>query len=252
MSRNLKLSFVFSFLGILAGISIIPAQIEMASLLYHEEIDLPYPLPVVLLIGGIQFGIITFVLSLAGITLAQKVNLRSPLLTGRINLSTKGIVISIAGSLIGMLTVLILEKLIFIPMIPELSQMDSLTWWKGLLAGVIYGGIFEEIAVRLFLMTLIVWLLAKLTNKHRENIPQSHYWMAIIVSSLLFGLGHLAMTNTVFGYLSPMIVTRALVTNGILGLFFGYLYWKKGIEYAMLSHMTAHLLLYGVVVPLFG
>jgi hypothetical protein len=40
-----------------------------------------------------------------------------------------------------------------------------------------------------------------------------------------------------------MLVVRALVLNGIAGIIFGYLYWKHGLEAAMIGHMSAHLVM---------
>jgi hypothetical protein len=36
---------------------------------------------------------------------------------------------------------------------------------------------------------------------------------------------------------------RALVLNGIAGIAYGYLYWKRGLEAAMLAHMSTHLIM---------
>ncbi len=45
-------------------------------------------------------------------------------------------------------------------------------------------------------------------------------------------------------------VTRASVLNGIPGLAFGWLYWKRGLESAMVAHFSADILLH-VIWPLF-
>jgi membrane protease YdiL (CAAX protease family) len=37
------------------------------------------------------------------------------------------------------------------------------------------------------------------------------------------------------------------VLNGLLGLAFGYLYWTRGLESAMLSHFSADLLLHVIL-----
>jgi membrane protease YdiL (CAAX protease family) len=34
-----------------------------------------------------------------------------------------------------------------------------------------------------------------------------------------------------------------IVANSLFGLIAGYLYWKRGLESAMLAHMLAHVLL---------
>ena len=43
--------------------------------------------------------------------------------------------------------------------------------------------------------------------------------------------------------LTPLLVVRALVLNGVAGVAFGYLYWRQGLEAAMLGHISAHLVM---------
>ena len=74
-------------------------------------------------------------------------------------------------------------------------------------------------------------------------------WFAIVLSAVLFGLGHLPVTASLVA-LTPLIVTRAIVLNGIGGIAFGWLYWRKGLESAMIAHFSTDIILY-VVLPLF-
>jgi hypothetical protein len=41
--------------------------------------------------------------------------------------------------------------------------------------------------------------------------------------------------------LTPGLIVRALLLNGVAGIAFGYLYWRQGSEAAMVGHMAAHL-----------
>ncbi|MFD1066613.1 CPBP family glutamic-type intramembrane protease [Oceanobacillus locisalsi] len=113
-----------------------------------------------------------------------------------------------------------------------------------------YGGITEEIMLRLFGMTLIVWLLAWITKKQKGDIPNSFYYIAIFLTAILFGLGHLPAAAQVFDGLSAVIVIRTLVLNGLLGLWFGYLYWKEGLEYTIIAHISADIFLLVLMVPI--
>src|SRR5699024_12263000 len=109
---------------------------------------------------------------------------------------------------------------------------------SGLLAS-IYGGITEETMVRLFGMTLVVWLLAWITKKEKDNIPKSFYYIAIFLPAILFGMGHLPAAAQAFGELCAVVVIRTLVINSIVGWWCGYLYWKRGCEYAVSAHISA-------------
>ncbi len=57
----------------------------------------------------------------------------------------------------------------------------------GLSGRLLYGGLVEEILTRWGLMTLIVWLGALAIEPPTPSV----YWAAIVISGLLFGLGHL-------------------------------------------------------------
>jgi membrane protease YdiL (CAAX protease family) len=137
------------------------------------------------------------------------------------------------------------EALFFLRHLPEaIRQVFEIALWKRLLAGVLYGGITEELLTRLFLVSTLAWLLGKWLRNATGTPSAFAFWAAIVLAALIFGLGHLPMTAAV-APLSEMLVTRALVLNGIAGIAFGYLYWRHGLEAAMLGHASAHFVLQG-------
>jgi membrane protease YdiL (CAAX protease family) len=98
----------------------------------------------------------------------------------------------------------------------------------------------EELQLRLFLMTLLVWMFGAFGRRR----PQAGgYWIAIVIAALLFGAGHLPAASTLWG-LSEIVVFRTIVLNAIAGLAFGWLYWQRGIEMAMLGHFSADIVLH--------
>lgn len=116
--------------------------------------------------------------------------------------------------------------------------------WHGFLAS-FYGGIVEEVELRLFLMTLLVWIIAKV----RDKAPTAGlYWCAILGAALLFGAGHLPAAAQIWP-LQAIVVVRVLLLNALAGVVFGWLYWKRGIEVAMLAHFAADIVLH-VLAPL--
>ncbi|WP_422877877.1 hypothetical protein [Ktedonosporobacter rubrisoli] len=44
--------------------------------------------------------------------------------------------------------------------------------------------------------------------------------------------------------LTPILIVRAILLNGIVGVAFGYLFWQYGLEAAMLVHFTADIVLH--------
>ncbi|HAV76511.1 MAG TPA: CPBP family intramembrane metalloprotease, partial [Anaerolineae bacterium] len=123
-----------------------------------------------------------------------------------------------------------------------LAQVANPAAWKGFLAS-FYGGIGEEIQLRLLVMSLIAWL-GSFISKTEEGKPTSSvFWIANILAAILFGLGHLPATATILP-LTPLVITRAILLNGVGGVIFGWLYWKRGLETAMIAHFSADIVLH--------
>lgn len=244
---RIKLVLLFTILNTIGIFAIIPYEI---TLMGDQSVPGDIPTSLIVIINSTFQVLYMFVLILVGLRLQNRTGLNAPLLNGivypktRVHISKKWLINSIVGALIGSVIIILLDLFVFSPLIgAPMDQLPSPNWWQGLLAS-LYGGFTEEIMLRLFGMTFIVWLLAWITKKEKDNIPNSFYYVAIFLVAIIFGLGHLPATIQVFGDLSTIIVIRALVLNGLLGLWFGYLYWRKGLEYAMIAHMSADIFLH--------
>ena len=110
-----------------------------------------------------------------------------------------------------------------------------------IIGGLLVGGIIEEVMMRLFFMSLIIFIVSKLFYKNKKEIPILVYIIANILSALLFAASHLPSTATMTS-LTPVIIFRCFLFNGGLGLAFGYLYRKYSIFYAMIAHGMGHLI----------
>ena len=110
-----------------------------------------------------------------------------------------------------------------------------------IVGAILYGGVIEEIMMRLFFMTLVVFVLWKLFAKKEEKPTTAILIVANVIAALVFGIGHLPATLDVLGS-SPMILARCILMNGAFGLLFGYLYRKYGLRYAMLAHAGCHII----------
>ena len=110
-----------------------------------------------------------------------------------------------------------------------------------IIASITYGAVIEEVMLRLFIMSLIAFILHKIFEKTKQDTSTSILIIANIISSMLFAAGHLPATEMLMG-LSPMIVFRCFLLNGGLGLLFGRLYRKYGIYYAMIAHGGCHII----------
>jgi hypothetical protein len=121
-------------------------------------------------------------------------------------------------------------------------------WWASFL-GSIGAGINEEIWLRLGIMTFFVWLGTKLT--FQKSPGAAVIWIGNLLACLIFGALHLPQVARVTGHLSTQLVTFALVGNGVPGLMFGWLFWRKGLIAAMVCHAMTDIVM-KVVLPLFG
>lgn len=254
---NWKVFFILWIAAILATIAVMPYVLELQSSALSA---LELSLPALIALQTIQNTVLLAIMIFLGMLLASRVGLGTPIL----DVATRGepvanriraiLPLSIMIGVIGSVLIIGLEILIFQPaMMSELGdaaaaldlQNAQPAAWKGFLAS-FYGGIAEEIQLRLFVMSLLVWL-GRFFSKTAEGKPTSGvFWAAAILAAVLFGLGHLPATATLIP-LTPLVITRAIVLNGLLGVAFGWLYWKRGLEAAILSHFTADIVLHVIL-----
>lgn len=110
----------------------------------------------------------------------------------------------------------------------------------------LYGGLSEEIIVRWGLMSFVVWIVWRSSGRPRR-VPDSAYWGGAAVSTLVFAIAHLPLFYALVA--SPPVWIIAMVTgaNVLAGVGFAYLFWRWGLEAAMLSHGLSHLI--AIAVP---
>ncbi len=103
----------------------------------------------------------------------------------------------------------------------------------------LYGGLTEEILIRWGLMTLLVWLQWRLFQKGQGRPKSPYVVAAICISAILFGVGHLPIAFLLAGELTMPLVAYVITANSVFGIFAGFLYWKRGLESAMIAHVFA-------------
>lgn len=192
-------------------------------------------LPSVIVICAVQSAIFAGISALLGHTLAQKTGLLRPFTLRVLPVKRTLIAALVAGVLFS------LDYWTFGSAAPQIRESvpPGLTLW-GWLAGVLYGGVVEELLLRLMSMSLIAWLLWKLLWRNSAACPDPALIAANIIAALLFAAGHLPATSVAFGQLTPVLILRCFLLNGGFGLLFGQLYRKYGIQYSMLAHAGVH------------
>ncbi len=113
-----------------------------------------------------------------------------------------------------------------------------------LVVRLLYGGITEELLLRWGFMTVLVWLAWRFVQK-RQGAPRAAVvWTAILVSAVVFGLGHLPAAKFVVGYLDATIVAFITAGNSLFGILFGFLFWRYGLVSAIVAHALTHFVNY--------
>ena len=130
---------------------------------------------------GITFGLI---LAIFGIILSKKVNLWK-----EFKFSKEAIIVTAIITIITALALFPGDKLIFGPL--NSWVYDSYTvkpTIAKILGELLVGGIIEEVMLRLFMMSLIIFIFSKLFYKNKKSIPTWVYITANIISAFLFAL----------------------------------------------------------------
>ena len=96
-------------------------------------------------------------------------------------------------------------------------------------------------------MTFLVWAAWRLFQKGEGTPKAALVVAAIFVSALVFGMGHLPIASMLSGGLTLPIVIYVITANSIFGIVAGFLYWKKGLEAAIIAHIFAHVVLISAI-----
>lgn len=251
-----KIFLVLWLAGVWAVIALIPYSLALQGAATAGR-ALPIPLPVLLAISVAQNAVLLAIAIAAGLFFAYRSGLGLPILEGlfaheNVTGRTKAILLpSIVLGVLGSLAIIALDAFVFAPLLR--GQPGGLALnvnaaalnpaaWRGFLAS-FYGGIDEEIFLRLFVMSLFVFLGKFVSHTAAGRPTLAVLWIANLLAAVLFGLGHLPATAALVP-ITPLIVVRAIVLNGVVGVACGYLYFTRGLEAAMLSHFSADIVLH--------
>ncbi len=149
-----------------------------------------------------------------------------------------GVVVGV-GATIGLILLAIIYALSR-KSLPELrkrfeEEQDIPVWKRWVIAA--YSGILEEILFRLFLLSLIGWVVGFAWHTDDAHPAIGALWVSNAVAAIAFGVVHLPRWSTLTKPSLGLIIA-VLVMNGLAGLVFGYLFITEGIETAILAHFV--------------
>ena len=194
--------------------------------------------PILGLVTAVQSAGYGLVLGAIGIILGKKTGLWKD----ETAITKKPLMITIVISVIGGLALILPDILFF----GKYSQviMDSYAVKPTvpyMIAAVLYGGVIEEVMLRLFFLSGIAFMLHKFFDRKSPKPGTGILTAANVMAAILFATGHLPATAVMMG-ITPMILFRCFLLNGGFGLLFGWLYRKYGLRYAMLAHGGCHVI----------
>jgi len=213
--------------------------------------EIPTITPALRLLSLIQPAVIMSVAVLVGVLLASKVGLSSPVAEAAasggdpVSALRPQIIPGIVGGLAGGVSIVLIATALKPLLSPEvLARLGEFGNILPLPTRLLSGGIMEELLLRWGLMTLLVWVAWRLFQKGRGRPRTACFVGAILISSVLFAIGHLPLAFMLFPEPSFALIVFVIVGNSAFGLIGGYLYWKKGLESAMIAHALTHVVMF--------
>lgn len=239
----------FLGLGALALPGVLSIALLVPSALGRAVTTKPLPMSVAQLtfLSVVQAAVITGACILAGLFVAPRVGLRSAIvqrMRGEAAANTRleaGFAVGAALAL-----AMVAVDLSFASHYPaewDALQRASPPTLATALAGSLYGGIVEEIIFRWAIMSALMWGAWKIWRRDRPAPARGAIGAAIVLSAIVFALGHLPVSGALGVALSPLFWTRIIVANTLVGLALGWLFTRHALETAMVAHVTFHLVL---------
>jgi hypothetical protein len=111
------------------------------------------------------------------------------------------------------------------------ERMRTLAPMNGLVAS----PLVEEVAVRLFLMSVVVWLVFRLTK--RTTLA---FAIGLAASALVFALLHLGRPFPGDPALADYYRSTLVLKYTAAGLPLGWVFWRWGLPYSILCHVAAN------------
>jgi hypothetical protein len=252
--RLFLLLWVLGMAGVLSFLLVdLEALIAMVPLPDDQKTQMP-PWFVIKLASVAQPAILVTVAVLIGMCFAPKVGLRAPASEAFAErrailpeLRPQVLPGVVAGILSGV--AIVACWLLFRPFLDAEFVVRSEGFNKLMPAAVrfLYGGLTEEVLLRWGMMTFLAWLGGRLVSRDSERPPGVVFVAAIMISAFLFGILHLPIASLLSGGLTVPLTLFVVTANSIFGIVAGFLYWRRGLESAMIAHILAHVVLLSAV-----
>jgi hypothetical protein len=252
MSFRIRLFTILWLAGLTGILSLLLVDLNalIAILPVPAGAEIPTITPALKLLSLVQPAIILSAAVLVGVALAPRLGLTAPVAEaaaggGDVVSAFKpqivpGIVGGFTGGVAVVLTALLWKPFLSPGVVARIAELGKFFPFPTRL---LYGGITEELLLRWGVMTLLAWAAWRLFQKGQSRPKAAYFVAAILISSVIFGIGHLPIAYMLLPEATPALTLFVIVGNSIFGLVAGYLFWKKGLESAVIAHMLAHVVM---------
>ncbi len=207
----------------------------------HARAEARVPIWIAIGASTVQSALIVALAVWAGVALSKKLGFGAPAIEALLSggdvwaaLKPQLLAAVVVGCVVGVLLV------VFTKIAPVEVAKISQTFDIPLVAKLLYGGVTEEVIMRWGLMSALVWLPWRF-NQRRDGLPREKYVVgAIVCAGLLFGTGHLPAVVAMGVPLTAPVIAYIIFGNAVPGMLFGALFWRKGLEAAIIAHALAH------------
>jgi hypothetical protein len=230
---SLRSAAVLLALALLGVASLLTSELDLGVLADQVEVA-PERLRLLVLI---QPAVLSLLAVVVGWRTSRRTGLGLPILEGGLaRVTSRGLAEAGAVALVGGATLLLYGWLTSRVFVLEGAEAISLS----LATRLLYGGITEEVLLRWGLMSLFAWLLIRLARRPAGR-ARDLILAANVAAAVVFALGHFPAFALVPGA-EPVHYLLSFVANAGLGVLFGGLFARHGLEYAILAHGGTHLL----------
>lgn len=248
-TRLFLILLIYGMVGVISFLLIdLPALVALVPVSPGTEV--PAITPVIRFLSLVQQTVLLGASVLIGVALASRVGLSAPvaesLAAGRPAAPAlrPQLLPGVLGAVIGAAAVLLTAAVFRSYLTPETNErISAFAKLIPIPTRLLYGGITEELLLRWGLMTLLVWATWRLLQRRHTKPTTICFVTAILLSSFLFGLGHLPAAYLILREPPTALILFVILGNSSFGIVAGYLYWKFGLESAMFAHMLCHVAL---------
>ncbi|MEC4819581.1 MAG: CPBP family intramembrane glutamic endopeptidase, partial [Scytonema sp. PMC 1069.18] len=251
---------IWSFICFFCAFAAVPFLLTLQGDFLAENMgeDNPFSIEVLMLVNAGINAVLCVVLAGIGLWIASRLGLGLPLIEDALNetydrkkIMRFGAIAILAGLVVSAL-IIALDAVVFLQPLTRILEPPGIdltssrpTFWKGILAA-FSAGVVEETIYRLFGLSLLIWVGFRL-RKTDDGYPLSVVFLvANVIIAVVFGVSHISNLAMFDVELTTPIVIRLVVLNGLGALIFGWLYWRFGLETAVVAHVVTDIILQGV------